>query len=376
MGNGKVIATDLENYLTLDLPALTFEPVCVPAVQLHRVLRTLSGTVQLEKRGLDLMVQDTCTLPGLDPQEFPASPARAAHEPSGEPFVVPARWAALLPAISLDQTRLPLAGVCLDLATGYCVSSDGHRLHALKVPAGVGTAQGIVPLAAAEILACLLARGTVAGQLYSQQLALTKEQEEVLAVDVNAETPHPVRRKRAALQQELVRPRYACFRTAGSEFWTRLVEGEFPDYHAVLQRPAELCPVILPRAPLIAAIKACLACAPKDRSGISLTWVPTGVCLRLDSTEHGHVERLIECSGWTPGRYVGLNARYLLQAVQCIRSPTVTVFIKDHATPVFLTEGEFAAVIMPLRIAAPPDYPQPRSIPQSAGQETSPQPHS
>src|SRR5262249_2735659 len=77
LANKKRSATDLETYLTLDLPALTIEPVCVPIVPLQKVLRTLQGTVHLERRGLDLVVPDTCTLPGLDPQEFPASPARA-----------------------------------------------------------------------------------------------------------------------------------------------------------------------------------------------------------------------------------------------------------------------------------------------------------
>jgi len=376
LGQGKVVATDLDNYLTIDLPALISEPVCVPIVQLQKVLRMLTGTVQLEKRGLDLVVQDTCTLPGLDPQEFPASPARAAHKPSGEPLVVPARWATLLPALSRDQTRLPLTGVCLDLAAGYCVSSDGHRLHALKVPAGAVAAQGIVPLAAAKLLACLLARGAVAGQLYSQRLTLTREQEELLATEISDVTPAAVRKKREVLQQDLVQPWYACFRTTGLELWARLVDGEFPDYQSVLQRPAKLCPVTLPCASLLAALKACLACAPKERSGISLTRVPTGMRLRLESTEHGHVERLIECAGWTAGQYVGLNARYLLQAVECLRSSTVTVFLKDHHTPVFLQDGDFEAVIMPLRIAAPPEYRPLRNELHGADQATSPPPRS
>jgi DNA polymerase III sliding clamp (beta) subunit (PCNA family) len=67
------------------------------------------------------------------------------------------------------------------------------------------------------------------------------------------------------LDKELKRPVYALFRAPGIELWTRLVEGEFPDYRQVLQRPTALSHVTLPKAPLIAALKACLACAPKDR---------------------------------------------------------------------------------------------------------------
>src|SRR5262249_52110667 len=211
------------------------------------------------------------------PQEFPASPARTAQGQIGEPFLVPERWKDLRPAVSLDETRLNLAGVYIDLAAGYCVSSDGHRLHALKVPPGVAGAQGIVALSAAKLIARLLARGEVTGRLYTQRPTLSKEQEELLATESSDVTPESVRQKREVLKKELERPTYACFRVSGIELWTRLVEGEFPDYRQVLQRPKQLFHVNMPQAPLIAAVKACLTCAPQDRLGLSPTPLPPGL---------------------------------------------------------------------------------------------------
>jgi hypothetical protein len=85
------------------------------------------------------------------------------------------------------------------------------------------------------------------------------------------------------------------------------------------------------------------------------TRLPTGVRIRLEGTEHGHVERVVECRGWQPGHYVGLNARYLLQAVECLRCEEVTLAIKDEASPMHIVDAELCVVLSPLRISEPTD---------------------
>jgi DNA polymerase III sliding clamp (beta) subunit (PCNA family) len=371
--NGKLTVTDLDNYLTLDLPGLDIAPVCLPVALLQKALRFVKDPIRLIKRDLNVILNDTFTLPGMDPKEFPASPARTVQQQIGEAFPVPERWTDVLPAASPDETRLNLSGVCIDLAAGYCVSSDGHRLHALKIPTGAVAAQGIVALPAAKLIARLLARGAVNSQLYTQRPILSKEQEELLATEISDVTPESVRQKREALQQELKRPTSALFRTPGVEFWTRLGEGEFPDYQQVLQRPKQLSHITMSKAPLIAALKACLACAPKDRFGVSLTRLPAGMRVRLEATDNGKVERLVECSGWKPGRYVGLNARYLLHALECWRGKEVTLLIRDAATAVHLENDDLQVVIMSVRVSEPVEYQQNKkdgSVPEQADETT------
>jgi len=353
LGNGKLTVTDLDHYLTLALPGLDIAPVCVPAALLQKALRFVTEPVRWEQRESQVILNDTFTLPTMDPAEFPSPPARTAQERLGEAFPLPARWADLLPAVSPDETRLHLSGVCLDLAAGYCVSSDGHRLHALKLPPGAGEAKGIVALPAAKLIARLLTRGVVSGQFFVHRPPLTTEQQDLLALQITDTTPAAVRQKRAAVEQELQRPTYALFRAPGVELWTRLVEGEFPDYLPLLQHPPQCTPVSLPRASLIAALKACLACAPKHALGVSLTRLPAGVRVRLEATENGSVERLIDCRGWQPGHYVGVNARYLLQALECLRGDEVTLALKDAASPVHIADEDLHIVISPLRVSAP-----------------------
>ena len=73
--------------------------------------------------------------------------------------------------------------------------------------------------------------------------------------------------------------------------------------------------------------------------------------MRLEATENGSVERLIECQGWQPGGYVGLNARYLLQALECLRGDEATLAMKDEASPVHITDEDLCVVISPLRVS-------------------------
>jgi DNA polymerase III sliding clamp (beta) subunit (PCNA family) len=163
----------------------------------------------------------------------------------------------------------------------------------------------------------------------------------------------------------------SLFRTPGVEFWTRLIESEFPDYKQILQRPAVLSHVILPKAPLLAAVKACLTCAPKDRLGVSLTRLPAGIRVRLEATDNGSVERVIECRGWQPGRYVGVNVRYLLQALECLRSDEVTLAIKDEASPVHITDEDLSVVILPLRVSEPAECQKDKKeggVPEQSGE--------
>jgi DNA polymerase III sliding clamp (beta) subunit (PCNA family) len=92
---------------------------------------------------------------------------------------------------------------------------------------------------------------------------------------------------------------------------------------------------------------------PKDRLGVSLTRLPAGIRVRLEATDNGSVERLIECRGWQPGRYMGVNARYLLQALECLRGNEVTLAMKDEASPIHITDEDLCVVISPLRVSEP-----------------------
>lgn len=357
LSNGALTVTDLETTLTVALPGLVMEPICVPVALLQKALRFVTDPVRLVKRDMAVILNDTFTLPGLDPADFPVALAQSAQAAIGDPFVIPDRWADLLPAVSLDHSRLNLSGVCIDVDAGYCVSSDGHRLHALRIPSVAGGSRGIVPLPAAKLIARLLPKGSVDGQFFTQRPVLTAAQKELLALPISPETPEAVRHKREALEHELQQPRLLQLRAPGVELWARLIEEEFPDYLSLLQRPTACTPVILPRVPFMEALQACVACAPKRQLGASLTRVPAGVRVRLEAAEYGAVERVIPCQGWQLGRSIGLNARYLLQPVTCLRGNEVRLQITGAMAPVHLEDPELHVVLMPMRILEPVDHP-------------------
>src|SRR6266850_1456302 len=71
--NNKLTVTDLDHYLTIALPGLDIAPVCLPLGLLQKALRFVKDPIRLVKQGGNVILNDTFTLPGMDPKEFPAS---------------------------------------------------------------------------------------------------------------------------------------------------------------------------------------------------------------------------------------------------------------------------------------------------------------
>jgi DNA polymerase III sliding clamp (beta) subunit (PCNA family) len=76
----------------------------------------------------------------------------------------------------------------------------------------------------------------------------------------------------------------------------------------------------------------------------------------LEAAEHGAVEQVIACQGWQLGCAIGMNTRYLLHAVTCLRGNEVTLQLTDATAPVHLEDHELRMVIMPMRILGSVDY--------------------
>jgi hypothetical protein len=97
--------------------------------------------------------------------------------------------------------------------------------------------------------------------------------------------------------------------------------------------------------------------ARKDRFLSQRGWTvlrfTAGVRVRLEATDNGSVERLIECRGWQSGCYVGVNVRYLLQALEGLRGDEVTLALKDEASPVHIADEDLHIVISPMRDSEP-----------------------
>lgn len=330
---GTVTVTDLDTFLTLQVPALQVGPVCVNGKRLREALRLIKGDLSLRIEGEMLVLNhEQVRLPTQPATEFPVPLTRGHQFAEGPSFSLPARFADVLNAMAKDESRPQLHGVCLDLAHSAVVASDGHRLHVVRAETAAGEKPHTVPAPAARIVAQVAPQG-VTGTVLRRALPTAN----------GAETPS---------EDVLLR-----FTAPGLELVTRAVDVAFPDYGQVIDGTrTNRYAVTLPVAELRDALKMAIAYGPKKTlCSVSLTRIAEGVRVRLESTEDGTMEQVIPAQGWEQQRYVGIQAAYLLDIVSAVSSESMTLHIKNATAPLRVQDGDFTAIVMPMRIEPCPD---------------------
>jgi DNA polymerase III subunit beta len=162
-GKLTVTATDLNRTLSCRLPAEGDIDTCLPAKLLATLIKPEgkeAGDVTIEPADntcsvtFEGLTSKITTMPSTD---FPKGPELSlsliALWPTA-PFLDVLSW--VLPAVSTDQGRPHLNGVCLDL--DRIVATDGHRLHMAPAPTRLNGPL-LLPLEAAQTLARVLAVG-------------------------------------------------------------------------------------------------------------------------------------------------------------------------------------------------------------------------
>ena len=249
-------------------------------------------------------------------------------------------------AMSLDESRPQLCGVCLDIENRRFVASDGHRLHAVEAqvnalkPLHKGFTRPktvIIPAIAAKTL----------------DKMLPDQVEGTLGYFV-----HETQKKDGTPGKPTVVSWILRFTTLTATLAVRLPEtSDFPDYPQIIPEPGKTTAVTFPRLPLQEAAKACRALYTTSRNGSEATSGMTlepgkdGIKAWAEQPDVGRVERVIPAQGWPMAApSVGFNSRYLLEALHCLQEDSVTLQIIDQNSPVSIYEGPIMMVIMPMRI--------------------------
>lgn len=351
---GQVTVTDLDTFLTLQVPDLQVGPVCVNGKRLREALRLIKGDLSLRVEGEMLVLNhEQVRIPTQPATEFPVPPTGGHQFAEGPSFSLPLRFADVLAAMAKDESRPQLHGVCIDLAHSVAVASDGHRLHVVRAETAAGEKSHTVPAPAARLVAQVAPQG-VTGTVLSRALPTAN----------GAETPG---------EDVFLR-----FTAPGLELVTRAVDVAFPDYAQVLDGTrTNRYAVTLSVAELRDALKMAVAYGPKKTTcSVSLTRVAEGVRVRLESNEDGTMEQVIPAQGWQQKRYVGIQAAYLLDIVNAVGSESVTLHIKNATAPLRVHDGDFTAIVMPVRIEPCPDdmEDEPATVPVNGSHPNGAQP--
>lgn len=256
--------------------------------------------------------QSVPTLPADDfPTIKPVENARAWRAPCDELL---ADWQLVAPAISTEETRYYLNGICVD-PTGEMlayVATDGHRLSTVKRANPIGgtdARQAIIPRKAVSVI-----------------MAALKGME-----------------GECELAEGVTRFRFAA---GNLELVTKLVDGTFPDYRRVIPHPyADLHIVDVASAELSLHCKG----AGNGKSGPIMLELGAGHRIGQNNPEAPWAAPLV-ATYQGPSRTIGFNPRYLDQFAKM--APALRLAFADTGSPTRITSStlpHWEAVLMPVR---------------------------
>lgn len=322
----RATATDLEVGARVTVPARVASPgaITVSARKLSEIVKELPAASLSLKVGDGAAVTIRCggvnyRLVGMAPDDFPAVvPAAPPAWLRMEAGVLKEMLTQTSFAISHDESRFALNGVLFVLQPKEVrfVATDGHRLAVAThgVGQGLSGVTGIVPRKAViEIMRVLGASEDV-------QIAITENQ--------------------FVLQM----PNFVM--TA------RLIEGQFPNWEAVVPRnhPGRLT---LKRAALAAALRRVSVMAEERNKPVRLALAPGSLTLSAASHDLGEAEEALEVDYSGAELTIGFNSRYILEALAPMEHEDVVVEFKDGLSPGVLRSSAdegYCCVIMPMRI--------------------------
>jgi DNA polymerase III subunit beta len=322
----RLTATDLEVGARVSVPARVAGKgaITVSARKLAEIVKELPAA------DLALRVQDNASvalrcgtasykLVGMAPDDFPpVVPAEKATWLKIEGKTLREMLAQTSFAVSHDETRYALNGVLFALAgkDARLVATDGHRLAmARRMVGNVGAATtGIVPRKAITEIMRVLGTGE------DVEIALTENQ--------------------FVLQM----PNFVM--TA------RLIEGQFPNYEAVIPKshPGKL---VISRAALTSALRRVAVMAEERNKPVKFILAPAALKLSASSQDMGEAEETLDVDYAGAEVTIGFNSRYLLDAISPIEKDQVIVEFKDGLSPGVIRSVDdegYCCVIMPMRI--------------------------
>jgi DNA polymerase-3 subunit beta len=325
-GTVRLTATDLEVGARVAVPARVVGKgaITVSARKLAEIVKELPAAAVALKVGDNAGVSLRCAgvtykLVGMPPDDFPpVVPASPGAWLTLEAKVLRDMLTQTSFAISHDETRYALNGVLFSLSGNdmRLVATDGHRLAlAVRTLGEVGRAvTGIVPRKAiAEVMRVLGAGEQV-------QIGITENQ--------------------FVLQM----PNFVM--TA------RLIEGQFPNYEAVVPKahPGKL---VLPRGALMSALRRVSVMAEERNKPVKLLLRSGSLTLSAASHDLGEAEESLPVAYTGEELPMGFNSRYVLEALTPIEKDEIVFEFKDGLSPGVVKgveEEGYCCVIMPMRI--------------------------
>ena len=325
----RISGTDLDiavsTEVTADVEAAG--AITIPARKLAEIARELPPAPAKISAAGDQRITLECgrskfKLLGLPKSEFPNFPAvkfeKALRIPSGDFQKLISHTAF---AASTEESRPILNGVLWELRAEHMrmVATNGHRLARMEVALASGTTQAdlIVPPKALEQIRRLF----------------NAEDEVEIAKSEN----------------------HLGFRAGGTQVFTRLIEGPYPNYEQVIPRENDKFATV-DRAAMSSALRRMSIVASDQTHRIRLAFTGGTLKFSVQTPDLGEAQDEMSVTYEGDGLEIGFNAAYLLEILKYMPTDEVRLSFKAPeraatAEPVGWDDtASYMALVMPLRL--------------------------
>ena len=227
-------------------------------------------------------------------------------------------------AVSSEESRPILNGILWELRDGrmQMVATNGHRLARMAVPAGSSkesSADFIIP------------------PIALQQVQRLFHEEEQLEVAQSGN--------------------HLGFRAGGTEVYTRLIEGTYPNYEQVIPKDNDKFAIIDKNA-LASAVRRMAVVASDQTHRIRMFFESNRVHLNVLTPDLGEGEDELELSYEGEGLEIGFNAAYLLEVLKFMATDEVKMTFRaperaatiEPVAPDDEEAQDYLCLVMPLRL--------------------------
>ncbi len=332
-------ATNLENSIVTSTDQLTIKTagkVAVPAGKLVPFVRSLRpGKVMVSIKGQDIQIvggKTRLTEKTMKAEEYPALKPlveKNGFEVDGQTLVDMINDTNY--AVSRDETRPALMGILWEIRSDglTLVATDAHRL-ALSKRTMEWTAPGEKDLIV-----------RTSGLRHLPRIVANMEE--------NAEGLRPV--------TVFMSENQLSFRTENTILHVQILEGPFPDYHAVIPSDNDKH-LTIDKASLLQAIRRVAITADRMSNQIRLGIEEGRMELSAQGTDGSQSEDEIEVSYDGEAVEIGFNYTYLQDILKNIRTDSVVLSLRDSQSAALIkpvnesgAETGVLCLLMPLRLA-------------------------
>jgi DNA polymerase III subunit beta len=327
-GTLSITASDLEVEMVGRVACADGEEgaITIPARKLFEILRALPDgvmvTVSVAGERISVNAgRSRYTLAGLAAEEYPSADETEVVERLRVPEEsLRKAFEATAFAMAQQDVRFYLNGLLLDAegSTLRCVATDGHRLA----------------LSEAELLE--------PAQVKRQLIVPRKGVLELLRLLESSDRPVELEVGRSHMR----------VRRDDVSFSSKLIDGRFPDYEAVIPLGADK-EVRVDRDLLRSALQRAVILSNEKYRGVRLEVEPSVLRVVAHNPEQEEAVEDVEAETAISGLSIGFNASYLLEALGALTEAQAVLLFRDSASSALVREASHARsrhVVMPMRL--------------------------